>query len=394
MISFDAALAILVAEAKPLGTEPVALDAAHGRVLAEPCVAQVDAPRTDISVMDGYAVRNADLAPDAPFRVIGAAYPGAAFDGAVEAGTCVRLFTGAALPRGADRVVVQEDTERDGDTMRVVGQLSAKRYIRPHGSDFRVGEVLLEAGTLLGPRALVAAAGADLATLPVWRRPRVSVISTGDELAEPGQARDRIGSIPESASYGAAALGEAWGAQIVGRYRLCDDIAELTAGATKALDEADVVVVTGGASVGEKDYAKQIFLSLGTEILFSRIAIMPGKPVWFGRRGAQFVLGLPGNPSSAMVTARLFLTTLLAGLSGRAPAAALPWRSARLAAPLDAASERETFVRARCDGDGVAPLGNQDSGLQRALAEADVLIRRLPHAAAAPAGSMVSVIDF
>ncbi|WP_010185847.1 molybdopterin molybdotransferase MoeA [Sphingomonas sp. PAMC 26605] len=394
MISFDAALAILVAEATPLATESVALDAAHGRVLAEPCIAQVDAPRSDISVMDGYALRDADLALGAPFRVIGAAYPGTAFEGRVEAGTCVRLFTGAPLPQGADRVVVQEDVARNGDAMRVVGTLSGKRYIRPHGSDFRAGETLLDAGTVLGPRALVAAAGADMAMLPVWRRPRLSVISTGDELAEPGGARARVGSIPESASYGAAALGAAWGAEVVGRYRLRDDIAELTAGATESLDEADVVVVTGGASVGEKDYAKQIFVSLGTEILFSRIAIMPGKPVWFGRRGAQFVLGLPGNPSSAMVTARLFLTTLLAGLSGRAPADALRWRSARLMAPLDAASARETFVRARCDEGGVVSLANQDSGLQRALAEADVLIRRMPHAEAAPTGTLVSIIDF
>lgn len=394
MISFDEALVILVAEAKPLAAEPVTIDAAHGRVLAEPCIAQVDAPRSDISIMDGYALREADLALSAPFRVIGAAYPGAAFDGVVGAGECVRLFTGAPLPQGADRVVVQEDVERDGETMRVVGALSAKRYIRPHGSDFRAGEILLEAGTVLGPRALVAAAGADLADVSVRRRPRLSVLSTGDELAAPGEARARAGSIPESASYGAAALGEAWGAELVGRYRIRDDIAELTAGAAAAIDQADVVVVTGGASVGEKDYAKQIFVSLGTEILFSRIAIMPGKPVWFGRCGETFVLGLPGNPSSAMVTARLFLTTLLAGLSGRDPATALRWRSAQLATPLEPASARETFVRARFDGEAVTPLGNQDSGLQRALAEADVLIRRLPHAAAAPADGMVSIIDF
>lgn len=394
MISFDESLAIVIAAVKPLTAEPVALDAAHGRVLAEPCLAQVDAPRSDISIMDGYALRDADLAPDAAFRVIGAAYPGAAFDGTVEPGTCVRLFTGAALPSGADRVVVQEDVERDGDAMRVVGTLSDKRYIRPHGSDFRAGERLLAPGTLLGPRALVAAAGADIATLSVRRRPRMSVISTGDELSAPGDARARVGSIPESASYGAAAIGEAWGGVLVGRYRLRDAIPDLEAGAAKALDEADLVVVTGGASVGEKDYAKQVFVSLGVEILFSRIAIMPGKPVWFGRRGDRFVLGLPGNPSSAMVTARLFLTTLLAGLSGRAPEAALRWRDARLTAPLEAAGARETFVRARFERDGVAPLGNQDSGLQRALAEADVLIRRMPHAAAASTGDTVAVIDF
>lgn len=394
MISFDEALAIVVAQARPLEAETVALEAAAGRVLAAPVVAQVSAPPADISTMDGYALRDDDLGGSRQFRVVGAAYPGAAFAGAVARGESVRIFTGAPIPAGLDRVVIQENVERVDDRMEVTHPASPSRYIRTHGSDFRTGDVLLEPGHLLGPRALVAAAGADSAHFSVWRRPRMSIISTGDELAEPGTARDQPGTIPESASFGAAALGQAWGADLQARYRLRDDMAEMQAGAAEALERSDLVVVTGGASVGEKDFARQVFQALGAEMLFAKVAIMPGKPVWFARCGARLVVGLPGNPSSAMVTARLFLAPLLAGMNGRDPLVALRWRTARLTEALTAAGDRETFVRAREGADGVTPIASQDSGLQRALADADVLIRRVPHAAAAPAGGSVEVIDF
>jgi molybdopterin molybdotransferase len=393
VISFDEALAILVAQARPLANETVLLTAASGRVLAAPCIAQVDAPPADISTMDGYAVRDADLASSMPLRVIGTAYPGAAFAASIEPGDCVRIFTGAPIPSGADRVVLQEDVRRDADAV-TIERSPSKRYIRSRGADFRTGDVLLAKGMLLGPRALVAVAGADLAEVVVQKRPRLSILSTGDELAEPGRARDRAGSIPESASFGVAALAELWGAELHMRARLRDDVAEMKHAAMAALEGADIVVMTGGASVGEKDFAKRVFTALGTDILFSRIAIMPGKPVWFGRNGEHMVLGLPGNPSSAMVTARLFLAPLLAAMSGRDPSSALRWRTARLAAPLPAVSERETFVRARDTVEGVLPLDNQDSGLQHALAAADLLVRRAPHAAALAAGDMVEVIDF
>ena len=254
--------------------------------------------------------------------------------------------------------------------------------------------MLLPAGRPLDFRAMVVAAGADLAQLEVRRPPRLALLGTGDELAEPGTARGRIGSIPESVSFGIAAIAERHGAEIVLRARLRDDLAELEAGAAAALDAADLVVVTGGASVGEKDYARRVFASLGAELLFAKVAIMPGKPIWFARRGATLVLGLPGNPSSAMVTARLFLVPLLAGLGGLDPLAALRWRTARLADPLEPSGDRETFVRARQREDGVVALHGQDSGLQLTLASADLLVRRAPLSPAAAAGTPVEVVDF
>ena len=394
VISFDEALAIVVAQARPLAAETVAIEEAAGRVLAAPCIAQVDAPRADISAMDGYAITDAGLALSASFRVIGTAYPGAPFAGLLVPGDAVRIFTGAPIPDGVDRVVIQEEVSREGDHATLLNASPTRTHIRRRGSDFCAGDVLLPEGRLLDPRALVVAAGADLASLGVWRRPRVSVISTGDELAAPGSSRENALSIPESASFGAAALAQSWGGRIVGRRRRRDDIAEMTAGAREAMGEADLVIVTGGASVGDKDYAKRVFADIGAELLFAKVAMMPGKPVWFARRGAQFVLGLPGNPGSAMVTARLLLAPLVAGLAGRDPLVAARWRTAQLASALTATSDRETFVRARDDRDGVSIVANQDSGAQLALADADLLIRRTPHAPALNAGDEIEVLDF
>jgi molybdopterin molybdotransferase len=394
VIAFDEALAIVAAAARPLGKERVALDGAAGRVLADPVIARVDSPPADVSAMDGYAVREGDLGAASRLRVIGAAYPGAPFETPPGPAQCVRIFTGAPLPPGTDRVIVQENVRRDGDDAVIATPPSATRHIRARGADFRAGDRLLDAGLRLDPRAMVAAAGADVAELGVWRRPRLIVLGTGDELVEPGAARDRPQSIPESVSFGVGALAEAWGAELIARRRLKDDIAAMEAAAAAALEAADLVIVAGGASVGEKDYAKRVFSALGTALLFSKVAIKPGKPVWFGRAGDRLVLGLPGNPTSAMVTARLFLMPLLAGMSGRDPAGAVRWRPMRLAAPLPLTGDRETFVRASQTQDGATPLSNQDSGMQLALVRADLLIRRRPHAPALDAGAEIEAIDF
>jgi molybdopterin molybdotransferase len=240
----------------------------------------------------------------------------------------------------------------------------------------------------------VGAAGADVAEVVVWSRPRVAILGTGDELVEPGQARAHPGSIPESVSAGVAALVEEWGGVTVARDRARDDPAVIEAAASAALDAADVVVVTGGASVGEKDFAKPVFDRFGLELLFSKVAIKPGKPVWFGRARGKLVLGLPGNPTSAMVTARLFLAPLLAGLAGRDPREAARWRRGSLARELGPNGDRETFVRGRADGESAQPLGDQDSGAQKVMADADLLIRRPIDAPAAPVGATVDVLDF
>ena len=395
MISLDEGLSLMLAQAHPLGNEPVGLEAACGRVLAEPLSARGDAPRAAVSAMDGYAVFEADLAVT-PVRLPVAAriFAGAVDPAPLEPGTCARIFTGAPVPPGADRVVIQELVRADGDAAIFDMTPGGGRHIRPAASDFGAGEILLERGRRLDARALVAAAAADRDSLQVHRRPRVVILGAGDELAEPGRALETPGAIPESVSFGVMGLALAWGADVVGRRRLPDDPVVLEAAARQALGAADLVVVTGGASVGERDFARTMFASSGLEMIFSKVAIKPGKPVWLGRVGDRLVLGLPGNPTSAMVTGRLFLAPLLAGLSGRDPAEALAWRAAVLDAPLTVAGDRETLERGRIRGGRVVALRDQDSGAQRALAAADVLIRRGPSAPAVAAGDTVTVLDF
>jgi len=381
--------------ARPLGTEQVPLSAAAGRILAEPVVARVDSPPADVSAMDGYAVRQADLeAGLTRLRVAGESFAGAAGGQTIGSGEALRIFTGAPLPAGADRVVIQEVVEREGGEAVIAGPLSSGRHVRTRGSDFAAGDTLLEAGRRLDPRALVAAAAADLDQVAVHRRPAITIIGTGDELVEPGEAAGRPDTIPESVSFGVAALAELWGGEVVRRARLRDDPQALEQAAARALAASDLIVVTGGASVGERDYAKAMFASAGLELIFAKIAIKPGKPVWLGRAAGKLVLGLPGNPTSALVTARLLLAPLVAGLAGRDAAAALGWRTAPLAQGIGPCGDRETFARGQWRGDAVAPLSNQDSGAQKALAAADVLIRRRPAAPAAAAGETVEIIDF
>lgn len=389
MIGFDEALALVADVAKPLGAETVPLAGAKGRLLAAPVVARVDSPPADVSAMDGYAVREADL--PGRLAVIGESFPGGEA-GAMAAGQCVRIFTGAPVPEGADRVVIQEVVRREGGTAIIDEAPGPARHIRKRGSDFAQGDVLLDAGRLLDARALVAAAGADLASLEVRRRPRLVILGTGDELVEPGTAHETPGAIPESVSLGVAALAEDWGGEIVARRLLKDDLPAMARAAAEALAAADLVVVTGGASVGEKDYAKAMFAPSGLDLVFAKVAIKPGKPVWLGRAGTKLVIGLPGNPTSAMVTARLLLAPLIAGLGGRDPG--LDWRRAPLAEAIGPCGDRETFLRAAWEGGAVRALANQDSGAQRTLAAADVLIRRRPGAPAAQAGDTVEILDF
>jgi molybdopterin molybdotransferase len=386
VIGFDEALALVAAAAAALGREKVKLAQAHGRVLAAPVAALVDHPPADVSAMDGYAVRDADLPGRLPLA--GQALPGAPAAELPE-GACMRIFTGGPVPRGAERIVIQEEVERDGETA-IFPAPGTARHVRKRGSDFSVGEILLEAGRLLDPRALVAAAGADVAEVEVWRRPRLIVLGTGDELVEPGLARSTPGAIPESVSIGVAALASEWGAEVVERRRLKDDLPALERAAAEALAEADLVVVTGGASVGERDHAKAMFAPSGLELIFANIAIKPGKPVWLGRAAGKLVIGLPGNPTSALVTARLLLVPLLAGLSGRDPG--LLWQDMPLANAIPATGDRETFLRARRESAGAFALSNQDSGAQATLAAADLLIRRRAGAPAAVVGETVEVI--
>lgn len=390
MIAFDEALRRIVEAAQPLGSERIALDLAAGRVLAAPVAAQADAPTAHRSAMDGYAVRDADL--PGTLRVIGESAAGRGFAGPIAAGTCVRIFTGAAVPSGADRVVIQEDVTREGEQATFGSAADAPRFIRLRGSDFRAGEELVAPGRRLSPQALVTVAGAGLEHVEVWRRPRTVILATGDELAPPAEARSRPDMVPESASYGVAALATEWGANVLASHRLLDDLPTLLEAAAEAVAQADLAVVIGGASVGDKDFAKAMFGPLRLDLMFSKVAMKPGKPVWFGRCGSTLVLGLPGNPTSAMVTARLLLCPLVAGLCGRD---GIPrWRSLPLAGPLPAVGDRETFARARRTPQGALPANNQDSGAQGALACADLLLRCPPHGRARTPGELVDALTF
>ena len=393
MISFDEAIERIRLVATPFGIERLRLNQAAGRILAKPVVARIDSPRANVSSMDGYAVRDSDLsASSVSLKVAGESFPGTGWDRAVGAGECVRIFTGAPVPSGADRVVIQENVRREGDMAIFAGDRAEARHIRERGSDFKCSDELLAAGRLLDPRAIVAAGAADLAEVEVYRPPRMQILGTGDELAEPGQAADTQLAVPDSVSLGVAMLAERWGASCIGRTRVCDNIDWMCAAAAATISQADVIVVTGGASVGEKDFAKAMFEPSGLKLIFSTVAIRPGKPVWLGRAGKAVVIGLPGNPTSALVTARLLLAPLLAGMCGQPLEAALDWRPALLGAPLNESGNREIFHRARRNGERVEVLPNQDSGAQKALADAELLVRQGPNSAAVAEGTMVNTL--
>lgn len=394
MISFDEAQALIAAHICPLGSEDVALAAASGRVLAQDLTARMDSPRYAVAAMDGYAVCDATTQPDQPLRVIGESRAGAGFTGSVAAGQAVRIFTGAPMPEGADRCIMQESAAREGDSVRFAAGYGPGWHVRAPGSDFTAGATLLRAGTRLTARAMIGAAAADAAQLSVSKQPRVAIIGTGDELAPPGTAHLGTDLIPESVTFGVAAMVAEAGGLCVSKSVGADDLSALEAAAQSALDVADLVVVTGGASVGERDFAKPMFAAHGLDLLFTKVAIKPGKPVWIGQAAGSWIVGLPGNPTSAMVTARLFLAPVLARLQGQVAPDLLAWRHLPLAAPLPSTGDRETFVRARWEAEGLMPLGNQDSGAQQALSEADWLIRCAAGQPASAAGELVHCLNF
>lgn len=382
-----------------LGSEPVGLLDAGERVLAEPVIAEVTQPPFDASAMDGYAVRAADVAAvPAVLRVIGESNAGGPFDGAVGPGEAVRIFTGAALPRGADAVVIQEDTRREGDVLTVLEAASVGAHVRPEGGDFRNGDVLLPAGRLLDASAITLAAAGGHGTLSVRRRPRVAILATGDELVEPG-SKLSPGQIISSNPFGLAALVKRFGGDPKLLGIAGDSLAALRDKLSLASD-ADILVTIGGASVGDRDLVKPALEAHGMALDFWKVAIRPGKPMLFGRLGQQRILGLPGNPLSCLIAARVFLVPLMFALLGRSDPS-LAVQAAVLTADLPANGPRQHYMRGKSEpaAGGLArvrALSSQDSAHMSALAAADVLIVREPDAPAARAGDVVSVlpIDF
>lgn len=395
LISVAEAWARLAAHAPAPRTERVRLADAPGRILTEDLAARVTQPPFAASAMDGYAVRFADMAVSARLRVIGEAPAGAAFAGKVGPGEAVRIFTGGVVPAGADHVIIQEDVMSVSDTIVVKDAQDAPANIRAAGVDFREGDVVLRAGEALGGARLALAAAANLAELSVARRPVVAILASGDELAEPGSDL-KPGQIVGSTSFGLAALVQEWGGAPLLLGTAADTIEAVHAKLDAAKD-ADLVVPLGGASVGDRDVMREAFARRGFKLHFEKIAVRPGKPTWFGQHGEQRVLGLPGNPASALVCAHLFVKPLLWAATGRAMDDATRTTPARLAEDAPGNGPRETWLRARA---GVAAEGvlsvthfpRQDSSLLTPFAASNCLLRLAPGAAPAKAGAPCEIL--
>ena len=394
MISVEEARGRVLDALRPTPAEVVALADAWNRVTAEPVAARLTQPPADVSAMDGYALRAADGALNARLRVIGAAPAGHPFDGEVAPGQAVRLFTGSVVPSGADAILLQEDATRDGDSVRVNEAVVEGRHIRRKGQEFAAGDIVIPAGRRITARDVGLAAAANYPWLTVHRRPRVAILATGDEIAMPGEPIPP-GGIVSSNSHALAALVRAAGGAPVILPVARDDHSAIGAAADSTLG-MDLLVTTGGASVGDHDLVIEALQARGMTLDFWQIAMRPGKPLLFGQLGATPVLGLPGNPVSAMVCAILFLLPALARLSGL-PAAPPPVSTAILGAALKPNDHRADHLRATVSTDSmgrivVTPFPVQDSAMLRRLANADALVLRAPHAPALPEGAEVGII--
>jgi molybdopterin molybdotransferase len=391
------ALAAILAGAGPLAEEMVALDQAFHRVLARDVAARRTQPPQAMSAMDGYAVRAADAAQArARLKVIGEVAAGRPFERSVRAGEAVRIFTGGVIPDGADAVVIQEDTVADGSGITVTEAAIRGRHIRPAGVDFNQGDVLLSAGSRLTDRDLSLAASMNHPELAVCRRPKVALLATGDELVMPGNDPGP-GQIVYSNGYALRALARAEGAETIDLGIAADTIASTTSGIRRARDcGADILVTTGGASVGDHDLVKQSLEAEGVAMAFWQIAMRPGKPMMHGRLGAMRVIGVPGNPVSSYVCTLLFVVPLIRALSGR-KAVHNVRDSAVLGSDIAANDRREDYIRARlekrADGTLVAtPVNHQDSSLLANLSASQALVVRAPFAPAAQAGAPCDIL--
>jgi molybdopterin molybdotransferase len=395
LLTVETALARLTGRISPLGSEMVSLGAASGRVLAGDLVARRTQPPVAMSAMDGYAVRAADVARvPATLGRVGVSAAGCGFAGAVGSGQAVRIFTGAPIPDGADTIVIQEDTDSDGDIVTVRKGAPVGRHIRVAGIDFAEGDILLRAGCTLGPQDIALAAAMNHPWLPVRRAPRVAILATGDELVLPGEPLGPDQIICSNA-FGVAAMVRAWGGDAVD-LGIARDEREALRRAAAGAHGADILVTIGGISVGDHDLVRAALGKEGLDVDFWRIAMRPGKPLMFGRLGESWVLGLPGNPVSALVCALVFLRPAIDCLLGR-DIQGSGQSQAVLGGALPENDGRQDYLRAglrrSADGTLVAtPFKLQDSSVLSLLSRADCLVVRPPRAPAAPMGVVVPVL--
>jgi molybdopterin molybdotransferase len=382
----------------PLRRESAPLARAFGRTLGSDVAAKRTQPPMAVSAMDGYALRAEDArSPGARLTVIGESVAGRGFLGEVGPGEAVRIFTGAPVPRGADTVVIQEDTKADDTSVIVNEPAKAQAFVRPAGLDFREGEILLHAGTRLGPAEVALAAAMNHAELEVASKPRVAILATGDELVMPGM-KPGPDQIVASNPFAIAAFVQQAGGEPIDLGIATDDFAALERAIERAVEEkADVLVTLGGASVGAHDLVQSALTRRGMQLGFWRIAMRPGKPLIHGAMGAMSILGLPGNPVSSIVCAILFLVPLVRHLQGDPNAGTPQDEPAILGADLPANDGRKDYLRARLSRDAegrliATPASRQDSSMLRVLAESNCLIIREPHAPAARAGEPCRVL--
>lgn len=389
MIGWEDAQARILALGSAVTTETVSLHDAAERWAAADIVALRTQPARDLSSMDGYAIRFADML--GPWRVIGQSAAGAPFDGSVGTNDAVRIFTGAAVPAGANTIVIQEDVARDGDALTLSddGPTAPGAFVRRAGSDFSNGDRLIANGEALSPAALALAAMGGHGALDVRRRIRVAIVSTGNELVTPGSRIDPD-RLPDTNAPMLAAMLAELPVEVVDLGIIPDDRDAHIAAFARAAD-CDILVTSGGASVGDHDLVRPVLIDMGATLDFWKVAMRPGKPLMAGTLGKTIVLGLPGNPVSAFATATLFLLPLVRHLSGASDP--LPRRiPAIIAAPMPAVGIRTDFIRARWEGGALMPLPSTDSGVLTSLAQADAFIIRPAGAEAIPAGTLIEAI--
>ncbi len=395
MITVSEARDFIINAASTMPSEKVKVQDCAGRILAEDITALRTQPPFDASAMDGYAARSIDARKGNTLTIIGEAPAGSEFGGEVGPGQAVRIFTGGIIPDGADHVIIQEDVERDEDKITIFDDQHPPRHIRRSGIDFSFGDALYERGIKLGALHTSVMASAGIETIQVYRRPRVAIFSNGDELTEIGAPAKR-GSVISSTPAALAAWLTEWGAEAEYLGIARDNYKSLNFKVDRGR-KYDVIVPLGGASVGEYDLVKEAFSKNGYQNIFSKIAVKPGKPTWFGRLENTLILGLPGNPASGLVCAQIFLRPLIEAMTSLNPSIDLPTIKAALTKDMRANGPRTLFSRARVEVSSDArlmatPFPKQDSSLLTPFAQANAFIVQVSNAPAMQVGDLCDVI--